>query len=186
MECKAFLLLEVLLDFILQGREGHGNPLQYSCLENPMDRGAWRATVRGVAKSRTRLKLLCTQTIYRASGLIPSLFLPFRIIKHVFTIHFSGGESFSSLGPWTVTSSSYFQLYDCRVSSHGRGSDWLPLATEVDGVLNQAFLNSASLFPASNSEISPKSPSDTPGNSLSAPESPQQRPQGGCPDQPDL
>ena len=33
--------------------EGHGNPLQYSCLENPMDRGAWQATVRGVAHSRT-------------------------------------------------------------------------------------------------------------------------------------
>ena len=32
---------------------GHGNPLQYSCLENPMERGAWRATVHGVAKSRT-------------------------------------------------------------------------------------------------------------------------------------
>ena len=31
--------------------EGHGNPLQYSCLENPMDRGAWRATGHGVAKS---------------------------------------------------------------------------------------------------------------------------------------
>ena len=30
--------------------EGNGNPLQYSCLENPMDRGAWPATVRGVAK----------------------------------------------------------------------------------------------------------------------------------------
>ena len=30
---------------------GHGNPLQYSCLENLMDRGAWRATVHGVAKS---------------------------------------------------------------------------------------------------------------------------------------
>ena len=30
--------------------EGHGNPLQYSCLENPMDRGAWRATVHGVTK----------------------------------------------------------------------------------------------------------------------------------------
>ena len=29
--------------------EGHGNPLQYSCLENPMDRGAWWATVHGVA-----------------------------------------------------------------------------------------------------------------------------------------
>ena len=32
---------------------GHGNPLQYSRLENPMDRGAWRATVHGVAKSQT-------------------------------------------------------------------------------------------------------------------------------------
>ena len=35
--------------------EGNGNPLQYSCLENPMDGGAWLATVHGVSKSRTRL-----------------------------------------------------------------------------------------------------------------------------------
>ena len=34
---------------------GHGKPLQYSCLENPMDRGAWWATVHGATKSRTRL-----------------------------------------------------------------------------------------------------------------------------------
>ena len=34
---------------------GNGNPLQYSCLENPMDRGAWRATVHRVAKSQARL-----------------------------------------------------------------------------------------------------------------------------------
>ena len=34
---------------------GNGNPLQYYCLENSMDRGAWQATVHGVAKSRTRL-----------------------------------------------------------------------------------------------------------------------------------
>ena len=33
--------------------EGHGNPLQYSCLENPMDRGAWWATVHGITKSQT-------------------------------------------------------------------------------------------------------------------------------------
>ena len=31
---------------------GHGSPLQYSCLENPMDRGAWQATVHGVTKNR--------------------------------------------------------------------------------------------------------------------------------------
>ena len=33
---------------------GHGNALQYSCLENPMDRGAWQATIHGVAKSQTQ------------------------------------------------------------------------------------------------------------------------------------
>ena len=36
-------------------REGNGTPLQYACLENPMDGGAWWAAVPGVAKSRTRL-----------------------------------------------------------------------------------------------------------------------------------
>ena len=46
-----------------QGRssgEGNGNPFQYSCLENPTGREAWRATVHGVAQSQTRLKRLST------------------------------------------------------------------------------------------------------------------------------
>ena len=42
--------------------EGHGNPLYYSCLENSVDRGAWRAIVHGVAKNRTRLNWLSTHT----------------------------------------------------------------------------------------------------------------------------
>ena len=41
---------------------GHGDPLQYSCLENPADRGAWRAMVHRVAKNRTWLKRLSTHT----------------------------------------------------------------------------------------------------------------------------
>ena len=45
---------------------GHGNPFQYSCPENPMDRGDWQATVHKVAKSQTQLKQLsmreCTRT----------------------------------------------------------------------------------------------------------------------------
>ena len=45
---------------------GHGNPLQYSCLENPMDRGAWWATVHRVAKSQTQLKRLNTQAYSNA------------------------------------------------------------------------------------------------------------------------
>ena len=42
--------------------EGNGNPLQYSCLENPMDREAWWGTVRGVVKGQTQLKRLSMPT----------------------------------------------------------------------------------------------------------------------------
>ena len=40
---------------------GNGNPPQYSCLENPMDKGAWWATARGVTKSQMQLKQLSMQ-----------------------------------------------------------------------------------------------------------------------------
>ena len=46
------LLLFLLLLLLIFG-EGNGTPLQYSCLENPMDGGAWWAAVHGVARSRT-------------------------------------------------------------------------------------------------------------------------------------
>ena len=42
--------------------EGNGNPLQYSCLENPRDGGAWWAAIYGVAQSRTRLKRLSSSS----------------------------------------------------------------------------------------------------------------------------
>ena len=44
--------------------EGNGNSLQYSCLENPVDRGAWQAMVHRVAKIRTRLKRLSPRTCF--------------------------------------------------------------------------------------------------------------------------
>ena len=58
--------------------EGNGNPLQYSCLENPMDGGAWWATVHGVTKSWTRLsdltfKILIDLTIQRSIFLLNSV-----------------------------------------------------------------------------------------------------------------
>jgi len=46
---------------------GHGNPLQHSCLENPVDRGAWQATVHRVAKSWTQLKQLSMHTCMSSS-----------------------------------------------------------------------------------------------------------------------
>ena len=45
-----------------QHRAGNGNPLQYSCLENPTDRGAWQAAVHGATKSRKQLKHVCMYT----------------------------------------------------------------------------------------------------------------------------
>ena len=53
---------------------GNGNPLQYSCLENPMDRGAWWATVHEVTKSRTRLKQCSTHALTHDAQGVNSLF----------------------------------------------------------------------------------------------------------------
>ena len=50
--------------------EGNGNPLQYSCLENPRDGGAWWAAIYGVAQSQTRLKRLSSSS---SSNIIRSL-----------------------------------------------------------------------------------------------------------------
>ena len=55
--------------------EGNGNPLQYSCLKNPMNRGAWQATIYGVAQSWTLLSVSehpCTNAIL--SFFLPSTF----------------------------------------------------------------------------------------------------------------
>ena len=52
--------------------EGHGNPLQCSCLENPRDRGAWWAAVYGVTQSRTRLKRLSSSSSSSVYLLIPN------------------------------------------------------------------------------------------------------------------
>ena len=49
---------------------GNGNPLQYSCLENPMDRGALRATFHGVVKSQTELSV-CVHTHIPSQQTIP-------------------------------------------------------------------------------------------------------------------
>ena len=53
--CKMVILWRNKRGLTQKTGEGNGNPLQYSCLENPMDGGAWWAAVHGVAKSQTRL-----------------------------------------------------------------------------------------------------------------------------------
>ena len=76
--------------------EGHGNPLQYSCLKNPMGRGTWWAAVYGVTKSWTRMKQFSMHTghmfsigaapIYSVLGSLSSTPLPTLVICGLLTI----------------------------------------------------------------------------------------------------
>ena len=56
---------------LMQTGEGNGNPLQYSCLENPRDGGAWRAAIYGVSQSRTRLMRLSSSSSSWLTGKVP-------------------------------------------------------------------------------------------------------------------
>ena len=71
-----------------------GNPLQYACWENPLDRGAWRATVHGVAVSRTQMKRPSRHTHSRIEGVL---------------ISFSSSKSTESI-MWALTSWSHLNL----------------------------------------------------------------------------
>ena len=55
MNCSCYHLYQDLFIASIWNGEGSGTPLQYSCLENPMDGGAWKAAVHGVAESRAQL-----------------------------------------------------------------------------------------------------------------------------------
>ena len=59
--------------------EGSGNTLQYSCLENPVDRGAWRAAVHRVAQSQTQLKQLSMHALEKKMATLSSV-LAWRIL----------------------------------------------------------------------------------------------------------
>ena len=81
--------------------EGNGNQLQYSCLENPRDRGAWWAAVYGVAQSRTRLNQLSSSSEYIYQSNLPnsshpSLPLPY---VHMFILYICVSISALQTGP---------------------------------------------------------------------------------------
>ena len=90
------LLLWFMVSSIFSG-EGNGTPLQYSCLENPRDGGAWWAALYGVAQSRTRLKRLSSS---RSSS--SSIFKPGKkLMKSFSAFSILEDQTFSSIGsPW--------------------------------------------------------------------------------------
>ena len=111
--------------------QGNGNPLQYSCLENPMDGGAWWAAVHGVAKSRTRLS------------------------DFTFTFHFHALETemaaHSSVHAWRIPRMGEPGGLP-SMGSHRVGHDWIDLAAAAAAYdsLHVLIPNSQSfLFPLS-------------------------------------
>ena len=72
--------------------EGHGNPLQYSCLKNPMDRGAWQAVIHRVAESQTQLKWLSTHACQYLKTRMRRISFPFGIVNDS-QVHFKGDSS---------------------------------------------------------------------------------------------
>ena len=93
-----------MIKFSMNCGEGNGTPLQYSCLENPMDRGAWWAAVHGVARGRTRLS------------------------DFTFTFHFHASEkemaTHSSVLAWRIPGMGELP----SMGSHRVGHDWSDLA----------------------------------------------------------
>ena len=101
------------IDTSEKGGEGNGTPLQYSCLENPMDGGAWQAAVHGVAKSRARLS------------------------DFTFTFHFRALEkemaTHSSVLPWRIPGTGEPGGL-LSMGSHRVGHDWSDLAAAAAAV----------------------------------------------------
>ena len=80
--------------------EGNGNPLQYYCQENPMDRGAWQATVHGVAKSQRRL-----------NDFVFSLSLYCKVISFQLKLIFKKLDSLIVFGTFTICKCSTFTTF---------------------------------------------------------------------------
>ena len=117
----SFIIFHSLLWSTQSNGEGNGNPIQYSCLENPMDGGAWWATVLGVTKSQTRLS------------------------DFTFTFHFHALEkemaTHSSVLAWRIPGTTEPGGLP-SMGSHRVGHDWRDLAAAAGTILLAFILSS--------------------------------------------
>ena len=99
--------------------EGNGNPLQYSCLENPRDAGAWWAAVYGVAQSRTRLKWLSSSSNSLEKSIVAMTFF-----MNLLPLRGSGlqttGSKYGFQGPNQFINTVNWTLQHCRKSLGSR------------------------------------------------------------------
>ena len=100
---------------------GNGNPLQYSCLENPMDRGSWGATVHGAKKSQTRLRDWAHHSMWLSLKFFTGLF----VFWHTFMLFLVSTSCLGIATPengftnnelWNYSSANFFLAYCPRHS----------------------------------------------------------------------
>ena len=127
--------------------EGNGNPLQYSCLENPRDGGAWWAAIYGVAQSQTRLKQLSSSSstwLPRRIALLWQAFLPAPSLYNTLIGLHAFAQVLSSA--WNVIFSyipKYLLLFSCSVISvslqhHGLQHTRLPCPSPSPGACSNS------------------------------------------------
>ena len=108
----------------------HGNPLQYSCLENPMDRGAWWATVHTITKSRTWLKWLRMHTCIHRDLLLPfcSLFCDdFKVplfLSYCLPLWFDDFLQCSALIPFSLSFVYLLQVFELQFPRHSHRTSY--------------------------------------------------------------
>ena len=111
--------------------EGNGNPLKQSCLENPMDRGAWRVTIHGVAKSQTQLSDWAHHTFVLAKGHF-SIEALFQVWKATSPFSWVGQELLQGYIPLSVLDKPCAML-SLNLPSWVQGSvGWIPGGTVFD------------------------------------------------------
>ena len=95
---------------------GDGTPLQYSCLENPMDRAAWRATVQGVTKSWTQLKQLSTHDLEWGTRFNHNLYIHPCTQTHIHTRSRTSMRQYLSL-LWTMRAGTLYPKFHPKSKS---------------------------------------------------------------------
>ena len=101
---------------------GHGNPLQYSCLENPMNRGAWRTIVRRVAKSHTQLKQL---SMHANSKLVIAVLLSLSQLSYPLRREYSPAQN-KAISRRSAACFSFFKLKQLTTLVHVKCSPCSP------------------------------------------------------------
>ena len=160
--------------------EGYGNPLQYSCLENPRDRGAWWAAVYGVAQSRTWLKQLSSSSRVNLPQLLFKAVLPilaplaYQVLENFVDFKLNCQEKLTfynikSSYSWTSVQFSHSVVSDC-VRPHELQHARPPCPSPTPGVHSNSHPSSRWCHSAISSSVVPFSsyphrPWDSPGKS---------------------